>query len=50
MSRRVLVTIVVILLIIVAGLVMSLKRALKADALSADPDPGPKKPVHTAPR
>jgi hypothetical protein len=50
MSRRVLITIGVILLIIVMGLVLSLKRALKASAEHADPDSGSRRPPATAPR
>jgi predicted Kef-type K+ transport protein len=49
MSRRVLVTLGVILLIIALGLVFTLKRALKASASHADPDSGPRPPA-TAPR
>ena len=49
MSRRVLVSIGVILLIIAMGLVFTLKRALKTSASHADPDSGPRPPA-AAPR
>ncbi|HXZ47749.1 MAG TPA: hypothetical protein VEG27_01955 [Usitatibacter sp.] len=50
MSRRVLIAIAAIVIVIAVGLVLSLKRALKADALSADPDPGGRNPPRAAPR
>ena len=49
MSRRVLVILGVILLVIALGLVFTLKRALRSSAAHADPDSGPRPPA-TAPR
>jgi hypothetical protein len=49
MSRRVLVIIAIIVLVIVAGMVLSVKRAARLGTMANDPDPGPR-PASTAPR
>ena len=38
MSRRVLIAIAIILVIMVTGMVITMKRAFRADALARDPD------------
>ncbi len=50
MSLRIIVTLVVIVLIIAAGLAMTLEHALKIGASAADPDSAPHRPAHAAPR
>ena len=42
MSRRVLIALVIILVIIVTGMVLTMKRAFRADAIARDPDDSPK--------
>jgi len=38
MSRRVLIAIAVIVVVIVTGMVVTMKRAFRADAMARDPD------------
>ena len=49
MSRRFIIILAIILVIVVGGMVLSLKRALKAGAMANDPDPG-QRPHASAPR
>ena len=50
MSRRTLVIIAAIVIVIAIGMVVSLKRALKASATGADPDTGSRRPAPSATR
>jgi len=43
LSKRVIIAIVVILVIMVTGMAMTMKRAFRADAIARDPDSTPAK-------
>ncbi|HUJ01470.1 MAG TPA: hypothetical protein VLY46_14620 [Usitatibacter sp.] len=45
MSRRVLVVIAILIVVVAFGMVVSLKRAIKANAAATDPDSGAPHPA-----
>jgi hypothetical protein len=50
MSRRTLLIIAAIIIVVAFGIVLSLKRALKASTTGADLDSGGRRPAPTSPR
>jgi hypothetical protein len=50
MSRRVLVVLAIIVLVIIVGMVLSVKRAARLGTMANDPDPGPARTAPATPR